>query len=200
MAVAPNVRTSETLLNRRQFADDTRYRKLSSHADLGPPTAPLTFIPIPGPRALSMNHFQHEQPLVLVVDDEPAVLGEVSSALTEAGLSCHCCTSAEAALAKARECAPDLIISDISLGERSGLDLCEQIRQEAALVGVPVMFLSGAQIPDIIRRSHAAGGTYYLRKPFDPDVLVELVNKALWMPHLVGSHLHGRRPTVGSTL
>jgi CheY-like chemotaxis protein len=49
------------------------------------------------------------------------------------------------------------------------------------------MFLSGAQIPDIIRRSHAAGGTYYLRKPFDPEVLVELVQKALWMPHLASS-------------
>jgi len=52
---------------------------------------------------------------------------------------------------------------------------------------VPVMFLSGAQIPDIIRRSHAAGGTYYLRKPFDPEVLLELIQKALWMPHLAGS-------------
>jgi CheY-like chemotaxis protein len=51
------------------------------------------------------------------------------------------------------------------------------------------MFLSGAQIPDVIRRAHAAGGVYYLRKPFDPPVLLELVDKALWVPHVVGARL-----------
>ena len=44
------------------------------------------------------------------------------------------------------------------------------------------MFLSATQIPDIIRRSHDAGGAYHVRKPFDPDVLTELVDKALWTP------------------
>ena len=39
------------------------------------------------------------------------------------------------------------------------------------------MFLSGAQLPDIIRRSHAAEGIYCLRKPFDPAVLVELIGR-----------------------
>lgn len=135
-----------------------------------------------------MSQFQHEQPLVLVIDDEVTVLGEVAEVLTAAGLACHCCRSAEAALEKARECTPDLILSDINLNGESGLALCERIRQEPGREDIPVMFLSGAQIPDIIRRAHAAGGTYYLRKPFDPEVLVELVHKALWMPHLAGSH------------
>jgi hypothetical protein len=47
------------------------------------------------------------------------------------------------------------------------------------------MFLSRTQVPDIIRRSQEAGGAYFLRKPFDPQVLLELVDKALWMPRLV---------------
>ena len=97
----------------------------------------------------------------------------------------------------ARSTTPDLIISDINLNGQSGLELCEQIKEDEALKDVPVMFLSGAQIPDIIRRSHAVGGTYYLRKPFDSEVLVELVEKALWMPHLVSSHVR-QRETVGS--
>ena len=41
------------------------------------------------------------------------------------------------------------------------------------------MFLSAGQVPDIIRRSHVLGGTYYLRKPFDDAVLLELVGKAM---------------------
>ena len=40
------------------------------------------------------------------------------------------------------------------------------------------MFLSGAQIPDIIRRGHAVGDLLS-RKLFDPGVLIELIDKAL---------------------
>lgn len=134
-----------------------------------------------------MSQFQPDQPLVLVVDDEASVLGEVAEVLTTAGFACHCCRTTASALEKAIEKAPDLILSDINLNGESGLALCERIREEPGLEDVPVMFLSGAQIPDIIRRSHAAGGTYYLRKPFDPEVLLELVQKALWMPHLASS-------------
>ncbi len=135
-----------------------------------------------------MERYSPQKPLVLVVDDEPEVLDQVAAILTAADFACRCCTTAEAALAVAEENPPDLIICDINLHGESGLQMCEQIKQNAALREVPVMFLSGAQIPDIIRRSHAAGGTYYLRKPFDPEVLVELAGKALWMPHVVAAH------------
>ena len=133
-----------------------------------------------------------QQPLVLVIDDEQEVIEEVTAVMTAAGFTCKGCTTGEDALEFARAHTPDLIISDINLRGHSGLALCERIKEEESLRRVPVMFLSGAQVPDIIRRSHAAGGTYYLRKPFDPDVLLELADKALWMPHLVSSHL-GRR-------
>jgi CheY-like chemotaxis protein len=135
-----------------------------------------------------MNTFGPEHTLILVVDDETQVLEDVATVLTGANFNCRCCTTPDEALAAADVVLPDLIISDINLKGHSGLEMCERIKQNAALADVPVMFLSGAQIPDIIRRSHAAGGTYYLRKPFDPEVLLELVNKALWMPHLVHSH------------
>ena len=49
-----------------------------------------------------MNTTQQTQPLILVVDDEPALLGEVASVLTAAGFTCHCCTTADMAIAKAK--------------------------------------------------------------------------------------------------
>lgn len=133
------------------------------------------------------NNLQ-KQPLILVIDDEAEVLGEVAAVLAGAGYVCHCCGTAAAAVQFTQNTSPDLIISDINLDGQSGLELCETIKRTAGREDVPVMFLSGAQIPDIIRRSHAAGGSYYLRKPFDPEVLLDLVDKALWMPHLVHSH------------
>ncbi len=122
---------------------------------------------------------------ILLIDDEPDMLDEVSAALTQTGYICRCCQEPRAAVMMARQLMPDLIVSDINLGNASGLELCEEIKKVDGLADVPVIFLSGAQIPDVVKRSRAAGGTYYLRKPFDPEVLTELVDKALWMPHLV---------------
>lgn len=134
-----------------------------------------------------MKQIGHSPAQVLVVDDEPTILQEVASALAGVGFHCHCCTNAEAAMAMAETSPPDLIVSAINLRGHSGLRMCERIKEKPMLADVPVMFLSGAQIPDIIRRSHAVGGAYYLRKPFDPSVLVELVDKVLGTPHLVTS-------------
>jgi CheY-like chemotaxis protein len=122
-------------------------------------------------------------------DPEPheTVLGEVAAALFRGGYACHCSSSAAAAVAFAKGHAPDLILCNINLAGHSGLELCERIKQDAPLANVPVMFLSGSQTPDIIRRSHPAGGTYYLRKPIDAEVLLELVDKVLWVPHFVGN-------------
>lgn len=140
-----------------------------------------------------------KQTRILVVDDEPEVLDNVAAVLEGAGYACSCYETAEAALESARVQAPDLIISDINLAGASGLELCQRIKEDCTLESVPVMFLSGAPIPDVIRRSHAVGGTYYLRKPFDPEVLLELVAKALWMPHLVRNRLEPHRAAVASS-
>ncbi|MHC4402650.1 MAG: response regulator [Planctomycetota bacterium] len=145
-----------------------------------------------------MRDSQNQQPLILVIDDEPEVLGDVASVLAGAGYACRLCGTPDSALEFARSTPPDLILCDINLGGQSGLDLCEQIKADEPLRHIPVMFLSGVQIPDIIRRSHAAGGTYYLRKPFDPEVLVELIDKALWMPHLVARHVSQRAAAASS--
>jgi CheY-like chemotaxis protein len=126
-----------------------------------------------------MKDFGNEQPLVLVIDSEQGVLDKVTAVLTGARLACHCCTTSEEAIAAAQKRPPDLILCDINLQGENGLETCQQIKLQPGLADVPVMFLSRAQLPDIIRRSHQAGGMYCLRKPFDPNVLVELIDQAL---------------------
>jgi CheY-like chemotaxis protein len=85
----------------------------------------------------------------------------------------------ETAIEKARQSDPDLLICDLNLLGRSGMELWDSIRQERQGEPLPAMFLSATQAPDVIRRSEGAVGTYYLRKPFDPDVLLALVEQAL---------------------
>ncbi len=117
------------------------------------------------------------------------IVDELVEFLGKNGYDPTVCMSAETALATARSDAFDLIISDINLGTASGLELCQRIHELENANETPVIFLSGAQIPDIIRRSRSAGGTYYVRKPFDPEVMVELIDKAMWFPALTHSHV-----------
>ena len=126
---------------------------------------------------------------VLVIDDEQVVVDEVVEFLTHNGYDPTVCMNADEALATAKSDVFDLIISDINLGAASGLELCQRIHELENANETPVIFLSGAQIPDIIRRSRYAGGTYYVRKPFDPEVMVELIDKAMWLPALTHSHI-----------
>jgi CheY-like chemotaxis protein len=113
------------------------------------------------------------------VDEHQEVLDSAATALASVKFACQCCRTAEAAIAAAESLRPDLIISDLHLHGQSGLQMCERIRQNAALADVPVMFLSGTQVPDIIRRSDVVGSSYHLRKPFDAAVLLELIDQAL---------------------
>ncbi|HUY32550.1 MAG TPA: response regulator [Pirellulales bacterium] len=136
-----------------------------------------------------MLDFTRQSASLLLIDDEPHILDEVATALLATDYTCRACRDAETAVELARRETPDLIVSDIDLGGMSGLELCERLRSIAPLAETPVIFLSGAQVPDVVRRAHAAGGTYYLRKPFDPQVLLELVDKALWLPHLTANHV-----------
>jgi CheY-like chemotaxis protein len=129
-----------------------------------------------------MDDTSQKRPRVLVVDGERGVLDEMTTVLTGAGFGCRCCTTAAAAESAARAMAPDLIICDLNLDGENGLEACQRIKGYPGLEEVPVMFLSGAQLPDVISRSRAAGGSYCLRKPFAPTVLVELIDQALAVP------------------
>ena len=132
--------------------------------------------------------------VILVIDDDALTLTGVAATLDMAGYECHCARDVEAATKAARTLSLDLIICDVMIGATSGLELCSDLRKENKNNDCPVLFVSSNQAPDIIRRTHDAGGAYYLRKPFDPEVLTELVAKALWMPHLVKSRIDHVEP------
>jgi len=131
-----------------------------------------------------MNDCEGSRGTVLAIDEHPDILTEIASVLHSAGYGCRCANDAQSAAEAIQQGAPDLIISDVNLSGHSGLAFCDELKRRFALREVPVMFLSAGQVPDIIRRCHAHGGTYHLRKPFDAPVLVELVEKARYQPHL----------------
>lgn len=133
---------------------------------------------------------------ILVIDNDPITLANIAAVLEAKGHSVHIALDEHSAMKSASSLPLDLILSDVNLRGASGLELCRAIQKECGLYDVPLMFMSATQTPDIIRRAHDMGGAYYIRKPFDQDVLCELVDRALWMPHLVNSRLKATTATL----
>ncbi len=127
--------------------------------------------------------------VILIIDADPLTLTAVAAVLDKQGYECHCARDTEAALKAVRSLPLDLIICDVELHGQSGLELCRDLRREPNAADVPVIFVASGPLLEVLRQAHEAGGAYYLRKPFDPDVLMGIVEKALWMPHLVNAQL-----------
>jgi CheY-like chemotaxis protein len=77
---------------------------------------------------------------------------------------------------------PDLVILDLRLPDIDGLEVCERLADSPDTCGIPIIILSGMERPDIVRRSRAAGCTFFVRKPYDPNALLALIQHSLDKP------------------
>ena len=136
-----------------------------------------------------MNPTTREPAEILVIDEDRLALASTTAALDAAGHIVYQASDRASAIRIARSQALDLLICDMNAAGDNGLELSRELRRLPGVQDVPVMFISRTQLPDIVRRSHEAGAAYYLRKPLDPEVLIDLVGKALWLPHLVQTRL-----------
>lgn len=135
--------------------------------------------------------------VILVIDSDALMLTAVAAVLNLAGYECHCAQGAEAACKAARSLTLDLIVCDVELDDgEDGFELCRELRQVPGCEDVPLIFVSSQPSGDLVRRTHEAGGTYYLRKPYDPDVLLDLAEKALWVPHLINTRIDRHAPSA----
>ncbi len=74
---------------------------------------------------------------------------------------------------------PDLVILDCSMPELSGIEVLRQIRASVRAYATPVLMLTGRRSQADEEIAVRAGADDYLRKPFDPDQLVALVEALL---------------------
>lgn len=107
-----------------------------------------------------------EKTSILIVDDVPENLRLLSAMLEQTGFLVRPVTSAKRALAAARREPPSLILLDIQMPEISGLEMCQQLKADAALKEIPVIFISGLDETQDKVRAFAAGGVDYIVKPF----------------------------------
>jgi CheY-like chemotaxis protein len=87
--------------------------------------------------------------------------------------------SGEAAISKARELKPDIVIADGSLVGTSGYDVCKAVRNDSSLSSIPVIIMSGVSNPYDETKGKAAGANGHVKKPFDTSKLIEHVGELI---------------------
>ena len=115
------------------------------------------------------------QRTVLIVDDEPSILGLAEATLVDEG---HEILTAESGTEALEICAEqgdklDVVIIDVVMPEMSGPELAEKIRQ--SLPEIPCIFTSGYGEAAGVALKQRDPNAHYLKKPFSPDALCEVV-------------------------
>jgi two-component system OmpR family response regulator len=117
---------------------------------------------------------------ILYVDDEPDIREVARIALeTVGGFTVEVCESGEAALRKAPEYRPDLILLDVMMPGLDGPATLRSLRAVDALAAVPVVFFTAKAQRAEIAELLALGAADVLGKPFDPMTLGDAL-RAIW--------------------
>ena len=108
---------------------------------------------------------------ILVVDDTAANLQVLTGMLKDRGYRVRPVPSGKLALQAAQRDPPDLILLDINMPEMNGYEVCEHLKADGALRGVPVIFISALTEPLDKVKAFSIGGVDYLTKPFQMEEL-----------------------------
>ena len=113
-------------------------------------------------------------PKVLVVDDEAPLRELVVVTLGDA-FACEQAADGDEALARLRAEPFDLVMLDVMMPGRTGIEVLEEMRADESLQDVPVVVMSAWQSPQDIAKALAAGADRFLAKPFRVDELASMV-------------------------
>ena len=113
---------------------------------------------------------------ILVVDDEPNILGTLAPLLRSRGYEVHTATNGRAAIEAVDREKPDLVVLDLGLPDMDGVDVCRTIRESLT---IPIVVLSARASERDKVRALDTGADDYVTKPFGAEELVARVRAAL---------------------
>src|SRR5687767_8283181 len=114
---------------------------------------------------------------VWIVDDDRSIRWVIEKALSRAGIAYNSFASAQEALDALGAASPEVLVSDIRMPGRSGLELLQAVK--ARHPGVPVIIMTAYSDLDSAVTAFQGGAYEYLPKPFDVDQAVELIRRAI---------------------
>jgi len=117
--------------------------------------------------------------IVLVVDDDPVILKLLEVNFEMEGFTVLVAHDGEEGIEVARSNQPDVIVSDIMMPKKSGLELVVALKGDTSTSEIPIILLSAKAQNADVRTGLEAGADDYVTKPFEPLDLVDRVNRLL---------------------
>jgi signal transduction histidine kinase len=124
------------------------------------------------------------KPLVLIIDDSLVNLMLLHNVLEQHDFRVIIAETGEQGLLLAKESMPDLILLDIIMPGWDGYETCQQIKKEAQLSQIPILFLSALGDTDNKVQALQVGGVDYVSKPFQKEELLARVKTHVELAHL----------------
>jgi two-component system KDP operon response regulator KdpE len=115
-------------------------------------------------------------PRILIVDDEPNILGTLAPLLRARGYEVFPAMTGRAGIETVDREKPDLIVLDLGLPDMDGVDVCREIRESLA---VPIIVLSARGAEGDKVRALDVGADDYVTKPFGAEELLARIRAAL---------------------
>ncbi len=113
---------------------------------------------------------------ILIADDEPDILEIIQFNLQTEGYEVVTARNGDEAIEKAKKFLPDLIILDIMMPGKNGIEVCNLLRKQPAFKDTLIIFLTAMSDENTEIRGLESGADDYLTKPISPKVLISKVN------------------------
>jgi len=116
---------------------------------------------------------------ILIVDDDPNILISLEYLMKREGFEVHLARDGEEALAAIAAQRPALVLLDVMMPKKSGLEVCQALRADEALKDTRVLMLSAKARDTDIAKGLGSGADAYMTKPFSTQALVQKVREML---------------------
>ncbi|MEK7199212.1 MAG: response regulator transcription factor, partial [Bacteroidota bacterium] len=113
---------------------------------------------------------------ILIADDEPDILEIVSYNLSKEGYEIYTAKDGNEAIERAKQLHPDLIILDIMMPKKTGVEVCQILRSQPIFQETLIIFLTALSDESSQIKGLESGADDYVNKPISPKVLVSRVN------------------------
>lgn len=113
---------------------------------------------------------------ILIADDEPDILEIVSYNLSKEGYEIYTARDGNEAIERAKQLHPDLIILDIMMPRKTGVEVCQILRAQTIFQDTLIIFLTALSDEASQIKGLETGADDYVSKPISPKVLVSRVN------------------------
>lgn len=134
----------------------------------------------------SFSHNEDDSRVViLLVEDNKDIGLYVKSMFSENSFNIIYCTNGETALELAKKYIPDIIITDIIMPNKNGIELCKDVKSSPILNHIPIIMISAKNSYEDVVEGLKNGADIYLQKPFQPEKLQLSVRNLLFTRNLL---------------